>query len=266
LIHFYKRIPTDDQQHTINKLKSIRSNFRMDKIGEANKPFEARVEDMMEDERQKEQEKDNISDMDTNKIMAEIRQDLKFGLDFVFRMSDPVLPGENVPDFSCKALVGDSVKIVSKEDYEGSFFLMIFFPKDFTKEAEDILRLVADLLASKEFNIEVLLISTDCVENHRAFRESMDGRNGGGAPAVPMLGDTTGEVSKMFGVLDTITHLAYSAMFLIDMKGLVQAVKVYGCGGLAIAGAGDVLDLVRETFSVKEDAAEEVSEEDHMTD
>ena len=28
----------------------------MDKIGEANKPFEARVEDVMEDKRQKEQE------------------------------------------------------------------------------------------------------------------------------------------------------------------------------------------------------------------
>ena len=225
----------------------------MDNIGEANKPFEARKKDMMEDDKQKEQEKDNISDMDTEKIMAEIRQDLKFGVDFVFRMSDPVIPGEDVPEFSCKALVGDSVKIVSKEDYEGSFFLMIFFPKDFTKEAEDILRLVADLLASKEFNIEVLLISTDSVETHRAFRESMDGRNGG-APAVPMLGDTTGEVAKMFGVLDTFTHLAYSAMFLIDMKGLVQAVKVYGWGGLAIAGAGEVLDLVREAFSVKKEA------------
>ena len=231
----------------------------MDNIGEANKPFEARKKDMMEDDKQKEQEKDNISDMDTEKIMAEIRQDLKFGVDFVFRMSDPVIPGEDVPEFSCKALVGDSVKIVSKEDYEGSFFLMIFFPKDFTKEAEDILRLVADLLASKEFNIEVLLISTDSVETHRAFRESMDGRNGG-APVVSMLGDTTGKVAKIFGVLDTVTHLAYSSMFLIDMKGLVQAVKVYGWGGLAIGGAGEVLDLLREAFSVEEDSVEEVTE------
>merc|ERR1739844_188263 len=246
-------------QHTFNKLKSNQKYYGMDKIGEGNKPFEARVEDLMEDQRQKEHEKDNISD-DSKEGTEKIMDEMKFGVDFVFRMSDPVIPGEDVPKFSCKALVGDSVKIVSKEDYEGSFFLMIFFPKDFTREGEDILRLVADLLASKEFNIELLLISTDSVATHRAFRESMGGRNGG-APAVSMLGDTTGDVAKMFGVLDTITHLAYSAMFLIDMRGLVQAVKVYGWGGLVIGGAGEVLDLVREAFTVEGDAAEEVSVE-----
>ena len=217
----------------------------MDKIGEANKPFEARVEDLMEDERQKEKVEDDISDdskEDTGpgKIMP-----FDFGLDFVFRMSEPVLPGDEVPEFSCKALVGDSVKILSKADYEGKFFLMIFFPKDFTKEAEDILKLVADFVAGKELNlVEVLLISTDSVETHRAFSESLGVSHGG----TPMLGDTTGEVAKAFGVLDTNTHLAYSAVFLIDMEGLVQAVRVYGWGGLAIGGAGDFLDLVREVF------------------
>ena len=43
-----------------------------------------------------------------------------------------------------------------------------------------------------------------------------------------MLGDRTGEVARNFGVLDTITHLAYSAMFLMDMDGVVQAIKEVG--------------------------------------
>ena len=229
----------------------------MDKIGEANKPFEARVEDVMEDKRQKEQEQVNDEEsaggkegMDTGKLTP-----FDFGLDFVFRMSEPVLPGDEVPEFTCNALVGDSVETVSKADYEGSFVVIIFYPKDFTKEGEDVLNMVADLMASEELNLEVLLISTDSVETHRVWAQSMDGRNGG-APVVPMLGDTTGEVAKIFGVLDTVTHLAYNAMFLIDMNGLVQAVKVYGQGGLAIGGAGEILDLAREAFSDEEEVVE----------
>ena len=229
----------------------------MDKIGEANKPFEARVEDVMEDKRQKEQEQVNDEEsasgkegMDSGKLTP-----FDFGLDFVFRMSEPVLPGDEVPEFTCNALVGDSVETVSKADYEGSFVAIIFYPKDFTKEGEDVLNMVADLMASEELNLEVLLISTDSVETHRVWAQSMDGRNGG-IPVVPMLGDTTGEVAKIFGVLDTVTHLAYNAMFLIDMNGLVQAVKVYGQGGLAIGGAGEILDLAREAFSDEEEVVE----------
>jgi len=233
----------------------------MDKIGEANKPFEARVEDMMEDERQNKKEQENADgknsddgkvDMDTKKFLM---TEMKFGLGFVFRMSEPVLPTEEVPEFSCKALVEDSIKTVSKADYDGQFFAMIFYPKDFTDEGKNILNLVADLVASKELNLNVLLISTDSVETHRAWSKAVDGCDGG-APAVPMLGDVTGEVARTFGVLDTVTHLAYNAIFLIDDKGLVQTVKVYGRGGLGIGGAGEVLDLAREVFSVVEEVVD----------
>ena len=232
----------------------------MDKIGEANKPFEARVEDMMEDERQKEQEKtdtkpadDDDKGIDTN---AFLMTEMKFGLDFVFRMSDPVLPGEHVPDFACKGLVGDGVKMVTNEDYKGNYFVMVFYPKDFTEVGEDTLNLMADLVANEELGMKVLVISTDSVETHRAWAESREG----GAP-ITMLGDRTGEVARTFGVLDTVTHLAYSAMFLVDKEGVVQVVKVTGRGGLGVGGVGEVLDLAREAFAVEktEDKVEETT-------
>merc|ERR1712142_1011308 len=238
----------------------------MDKIGEANKPFEARVEDMMEDERQNKKEQENTDgknsddskvDMDAKKFLM---TEMKFGLGFVFRMSEPILPTEEVPDFSCKALVVDSVKIVSKADYDGKFFAMIFYPKDFTVEGKNILNLVADLVSSKELNLDVLLISTDSVETHRAWSKSVGCDCGG--PAVPMLGDVTGEVARTFGVLDTVTHLAYNAIFLIDDKGLVQTVKVYGRGGLGIGVAGEVLDLAREVFSVDKEVMDTEDKEE----
>ena len=90
------------------------------------------------------------------------------------------------------------------------------------------------------------MISTDSVETHRAWAETWEG----GAP-VTMLGDRTGEVARKFGVLETITHLAYSAMFFVDMDGLVQAVKVTGRGGIGVGEMEEVLDQVRESFTVE---------------
>ena len=208
---------------------------KMDKIGDASKPFSARVEDLIDDGRKKEQEKtihkpsdDEEKGIDTN---AFLMTEMKFGLDFVFRMSDPVFPGEMVPDFICKGLVGDTEKMLSSKDYEGAIVVIVFYPKDFTDVGEDTLYLMADLAANKEFNLELVVISTDSVETHRAWTETREG----GAP-VTMLGDRTGEVARKFGVLDTITHLAYSAMFLVDMEGVVQAVKVTGREGWELEG------------------------------
>ena len=73
---------------------------------------------------------------------------------FVFRMSDPVFPGEMVPDFICKGLMGDTEKLVARGDYEGAYVVIILYPKDFTDVGEDTLNLMADLAANKEFNLE----------------------------------------------------------------------------------------------------------------
>ena len=52
-------------------------------------------------------------------------------------------------------------------------------------------------------------------------------------------------------VLDTVTHLAYSAMFLLVMEG-VQAVKVTVKDGLGVKGMEEVLNLAREAVSIEE--------------
>ena len=154
------------------------------------------MEDLFEDGRKKEQEKtvnkpadDEEKGIDTK---AFLMTEMKFGLEFVFRMSDPVFPGEMVPDFICKGLVGDTEKLVTRADYEGAYVVIVFYPKDFTDVGEDTLNLMA---ANKEFNLELVVISTDSVETHRAWTETREG----GAP-VTMLGDRTGKVARTFGV------------------------------------------------------------------
>ena len=68
----------------------------MDKIGEANKPFEARVSDLLEVERRKKDgdEKTVVvyqpKDVEVIDTSAFIKTNMEYGLDFVFRLVDSV--------------------------------------------------------------------------------------------------------------------------------------------------------------------------------
>ncbi len=99
----------------------------MDKIGEANKLMEARVADMIQDERKDEERKDEER---KDKVVYQPR-DMKFGLDHVFRLADAVLPGELVPPFACPGLLGDTVVLfISDEELAGQPALILFYPED----------------------------------------------------------------------------------------------------------------------------------------
>ena len=70
---------------------------RMDKIGEANKPMEARVSDLLEVERRKKDDDEKTvvvyqpKDVDIIDTSAFIETKMEYGLDFVFRLSNSVL-------------------------------------------------------------------------------------------------------------------------------------------------------------------------------
>ena len=70
---------------------------RMDKIGEANKPMEARVSDLLEVERRKKDDSEKSvvvyqpKDVDIIDTSAFIETKMEYGLDFVFRLSNSVL-------------------------------------------------------------------------------------------------------------------------------------------------------------------------------
>ena len=102
---------------------------------------------MMEDERNKKQETVPAPTDDDEKgiyTKAFLMTEMKFGLDFVFRMSDSILPFVwlHLPAFYCKGLVEDSKKMVSMEDYKGTFLVLVFYPKDFTDVGDATLKLI----------------------------------------------------------------------------------------------------------------------------
>merc|ERR1711936_326500 len=222
------------------ELTSSLKSVKMDKLGEGHKDFEVRVEDLIDDRKETIEKNSDID----NKILS-LPDQLKFGLDYVFRLTDPVLPGEKVPSFVCKGLVGDKENMVDMKDYEGEFLVVVFYPKDFTEVGDKTLDFLADLIANKEFNLKVVAVSTDTVECHKAWADSRELGN-----PVTMVGDIKGEVARKFGVLDTTHHLAFSALFLVDRKGVVQAVKVSGMRGLGMGGLEEAMDLIRDSFAV----------------
>ena len=79
------------------QLKGDHERERMDKIGEANKPMEARVSDLLEVERRKKDDDEKTvvvyqpKDVDIIDTSAFIETKMQYGLDFVFRLSNSVL-------------------------------------------------------------------------------------------------------------------------------------------------------------------------------
>ena len=175
----------------------------MDKIGETNKPFEARVEDLLEVERRKEDDEKSVvvyqpKDVDAIDTSAFIKTKMQYGLDRVFWLADPVHPGEEMPELLCPGLVADQEELVTSEMFAGKSLLLFFYPKDFGPEGEACLDVMAELATAPELDMELVAVSTDSLEVHRVWRE----RREAGGPGV-MVADRTGQVARSFGVLDT---------------------------------------------------------------
>ena len=229
----------------------------MDKIGEANKSIGQRVMDWKNVKNEKEESSTIVSepkDVDVIDRSAFLKTKKQYGLDRVFWLVDPVLPGEKMPVFLCPGLMGEQEELFTSETFAGKTLLIFFYPKDFGAEGEACLDLMANLAASPVLDAELVAVSTDSVAVHRVWRERRDV----GGPGV-MLGDTTGALARSFGVLDTTTHCAYSALFVVDKRGIVQvrsvfigqyilvveAVEVSNQDSLGLM-AGEVLELVEQ--------------------
>jgi len=187
-------------------------------------------------------------DVEVIDTSAFIKTKMDYGLDFVFRLVDPVLPGEEIPAFVCPSLVGDQEILFSSDQLADKTTLIFFYSKDFAAEGEACLDMMSDLAASEEFDLELVAVSTDTLPVHRVWREK---RKGGG-PMI-MLSDVTGEVSRTFGVLDTKSHLAYNALFVVDSQRIVQA--SYITSNLHqlpvdMDTADEVADLLRAAISI----------------
>ncbi|MBP6881154.1 MAG: redoxin domain-containing protein [Candidatus Pacebacteria bacterium] len=133
--------------------------------------------------------------------------------------------GDTVPemiDFSY--FQNNEEKKFSFGELRGKWVVLMFYPKDFTficpTELQDM---QAHYDAFKAEGVEVISMSTDTIEVHKAWHDN--------SPAIktityPMGADPSHEVSDLFGVLIPEEGVTHRGTFIIDPEGIIRCVEI----------------------------------------
>lgn len=115
-------------------------------------------------------------------------------------------------------------KEVSSEDYKGKWTVVCFYPADFTFVCPtEIAAMNAMKPEFDEMGVEILAVSTDTKFSHKRFVETEPLLAG---LKLTIGADTTGAVSRAFGVMIEEEGIALRGRFLINPEGTVVAQEV----------------------------------------
>ena len=113
---------------------------------------------------------------------------------------------------------------VSSEDYKGKWSVVCFYPADFTFVCPtEIAAMNAKYDEFQELGVEILAVSTDTKFSHKRFVETEPLLKG---LQLTIGADTTGVVSRAFGVMIEEEGIALRGRFLINPEGTVVAQEV----------------------------------------
>ncbi len=159
----------------------------------------------------KEQEK-NIENNKTNK-----KEENKMSSSMVL---------QKAPEFKMDAYNAKSghYTTVSSEDYKGKWYVVCFYPADFTFVCPtEIAAMNAKYDEFQELGVEILAVSTDTKFSHKRFVETEPLLKG---LQLTMGADTKGDVTRAFGVMIEEEGLALRGRFLINPEGVCVAQEV----------------------------------------
>jgi peroxiredoxin (alkyl hydroperoxide reductase subunit C) len=140
--------------------------------------------------------------------------------------------GETVPDFEFQVFHNNEAHTLSLSSLRGKWVVLMFYPADFTFVCPTELEEMAKLYPKfQELGAEVISVSTDTVEVHKAWHDT--------SPAIkqvtyPMAADPSGKLSYAFGVLieggeaqfTPDEGLAMRGTFIIDPAGVLRAAEI----------------------------------------
>lgn len=135
------------------------------------------------------------------------------------------LIGKQAPTWSAVAHVDGAQKTLSSSDFDGRWYVLYFYPLDFTfvcpTEITGFEELKTDF---DDDEVAVIGASTDSFFSHKAWfadRKIFE------VPIThPVLADTNHEVSRAFDVLKEEEGIAYRATVIVDDTGVVRSVSV----------------------------------------
>ncbi len=144
------------------------------------------------------------------------------------QFSCAVKVGEQIPDMTLKAYHRDELLDISLASMRGKWLILFFYPADFTfvcpTELEELAGLYDTFVG---LGAEVLSVSTDTHWVHKAWHDQSEAIR---KVRFPMLADPNGTLSRAFGVYLDNEGITLRGSFIIDPKGVLQAMEVHADG------------------------------------
>ena len=132
-----------------------------------------------------------------------------------------VAVGVKAPDFTLPGISEGRFSDYSLISYQGKWLVLFFYPADFTficpTEVAGFSKMAREFRSEKA---EILGLSVDSLETHRAWIEELGGVN------YPLLSDAEKKISRAYGVLDESQGVSLRATFIINPKGEVSYLVV----------------------------------------
>ena len=128
-------------------------------------------------------------------------------------MDDRIWVGAKAPDFT---LPSQSAEMVRLGDFLGKLVVLFFYPKDNTLGCtKEVCAFRDDFGQFGKLDAEVIGISSDSVQSHRAFAHKHD-------LPFALLSDGGGKVRKLYGVPNTLGLFPGRVTYVIDEQGVVR--------------------------------------------
>ena len=128
--------------------------------------------------------------------------------------ADQPAVGDPAPEFE---LPDQDGQLHSLEDYRDRWVVLYFYPKDETPGCTtEACEFRDNIFAFRELDAQILGVSLDDVESHKAFAENHE-------LPFPLLADTSGEAADSYGVKTKMMGftVAKRQTFLIDPQGVI---------------------------------------------
>ncbi|HKI88980.1 MAG TPA: redoxin domain-containing protein [Draconibacterium sp.] len=141
------------------------------------------------------------------------------------------LIGSQAPSFTAKSTNG---KITFPDDFGKSWKILFSHPQDFTPVcSSELLELAYMQKDFENLGVKVAVISTDDVEQHKLWKEHLEGLDykGRGPQQInfPIFDDHKAVVSRRYGMLHepTSSNKDIRGVFIIDPNNIVRSINFY---------------------------------------
>jgi len=133
-----------------------------------------------------------------------------------------------VPEFTVQAYHNGGFKTICNNDLKGKWAIFFFYPADFTFVCPTELADMAEKYAKfQEMGVEVYSVSTDSHFVHKAWHDASETIR---KIQYPMLADTTGMLSRAFGVMIEEAGMAYRGTFVANPEGQIKLAEIHDNG------------------------------------